>query len=91
MPTFGFNVSADVSIFFISQEQLSRWCTIDLRNSIRQMLPAVFGPELAKKLSLKGQNKKTSVGDTFVFEVLSGKFWCLILVFGLWPWCLTNF
>ena len=52
--------------------QLSRWCTIDVQNSMRQMTSGIFGPELAKRMSLKGQNQKICIGNTHVFEVVSG-------------------
>ena len=56
------------------KEQLSRWCAVDLKSSIRQLLPAVFAPELARQLSLKGQNGKKGVANTNILEVVEGKY-----------------
>ena len=60
-------------VFVFQKEKLSQLCSGDLRMSIKQIMPALFAPSLARQLSLKGQNKKKGLADTKVYEVIAGE------------------
>lgn len=62
-----------VLIFLSQKEQLSRWCSTDVGVSVRQVMPVVFGPELARQLSLKGHNGKKQLADTNILDVIAGE------------------
>lgn len=68
------NLSVFVCWYNSQKQQLSRWCTVDLKTSIRQLLPEVLDPELARQLSLKGQNRKKGVANTKVMELVEGRY-----------------
>ena len=64
--------SAD-GFHILQRSYLSRWCTTDVRTSVKEMLPALFSPELARALSLKGHNQKKPLGNTHIFDIVAGK------------------
>ena len=64
-------------LFASQRSHLSRWCTTDVRTSVKEMMAALLSPELARRLSLRGQNHKKALWNTFVFEAVAGMstFW----------------
>ena len=59
-------------VFSFQKAELRRHLGGDLGVSVRQMLNAVFTPELARGLSLRDHNAKLQLAGTTLLDVMTG-------------------